>query len=155
MAIYAVHSPALDGDPAAAFDRARTLRQGFAFWALVFGPAWLLFKGLWLALATWILGAVLVGLAIGAGFLPPGAGVALYWLASLFLGIEGRAMQGRALARNGRPLADIVGGADADDAARGFLARALKNPAPLPTRASVPPASGPPQVLGLFPEAGR
>ena len=109
MAIYAVHSPALVGNPAAAFDRAKVLRLGFAAWGFVFGPLWLLSKRLWLALGAWILGAAIVGFAIAFGALRPGAGFVLYGLAALFIGIEGRALQGWALARRGLPLADIVG----------------------------------------------
>jgi hypothetical protein len=154
MAIYAVHSPALDGDRALAFDRAKVLRLGFAAWGFVFGPLWLLAKRLWLALGAFILGAALVGLAIAFGVLRPGTGVVLYWLAALFIGIEGRAWQGLALARRGLPLADIVAAGDRESAEREFLARAFSRPAR--GAASVGPA--PPsanEIIGLFPQAGR
>jgi hypothetical protein len=157
MAIYAVHSPSLDRDPAAAFDRARTLKLGFVSSALVFGPLWLMARGLWLALAGWGLAAALVALAVGLGVLAPPAAVLLYWLSALYLGLEGRTLQASALARNGRPLADIVSGAAAVDAERGFLVRALEARPEAPaatTRTSAPPARGGSEIIGLFPEAG-
>jgi hypothetical protein len=157
MAIYAVHSPAHERDPVAAFERARTLKLGFAIWAFVFGPFWLLAKGLWLALAGWVLGAAIVGATVATGVLRPEAGSALYWLAALFLGFEGRALQAAALTRAGRPLADIVGGLGVDDAERGFLARALDasaHPPAAAARAGFAPPRGESSIIGLFPEAG-
>ena len=156
MAIYAVHSSAADSEPAAAFERAEFLRTGFAPAAFVFGPFWLLAKRLWLALAAWVLGAALVGFALAIGALQGEAALLLYTLCNLFLGLEGRALQGQTLARNGRPLVEIVGGADAEEAERAYLARAL---APRATssaafsRAGTPPRGGP-HIIGLFPEAG-
>jgi Protein of unknown function (DUF2628) len=157
MAIYAVHSPALGDDPAKAFDRARTLRQGYARWGLVFGPLWLLFKGLWLALAAWVVGAALVEFAISKGVLSSDAGLALYALSAVFIGLEGRHLQGHALTRSGRPLADIVVGANALEAERDFLARTLITPTPVVAapRVNPPPSSGDSHILGLFPEAQR
>ncbi len=159
MATYAVYSPAFDGDPATAFDRARAIRLGFAPWALVFGPLWLLANQLWLALAAWIAGAALVEVAVGQGGLGPAAATTLYWLAAVFLGFEGRNLQGAALARAGRPLVDLVEAADEQDAEYRFLARALSaapapRPANRPARTPPPPPGGP-HVIGLFPEAGR
>jgi hypothetical protein len=155
MAIYAVHSPSLERDPVAAFDRARTLKLGFAWAAFFFGPLWLLARGLWAALAVWLLVAAAAGLAVGFGLLNPFAAAALYGLSVWFLGLEGRSLQAGALARRGRPLADIVMGAAPMDAERGFLARALHarpptSAAPIRAGASARGGSG---IIGLFPEA--
>ena len=155
MAIYAVHSPA-DGDPASAFDRAEFLPTGFSPAAFVFGPFWLLANRLWLALAAWVLCAALVGFAVAIGALNGGAALLLYSLSNLFLGLEGRVLQGETLARYGRPLVDIVGGADADEAERAYLARSLAPRAAASAsaaRATIPQRGGP-QVIGFFPEAG-
>ncbi len=155
MAIYAVHSPAFDSDPAAAFDRSKFLRVGFSTAALIFAPFWLLAKRLWLALAVWIFCAAVVGLALAYGALDGGAALLLYLLSAVYLGLEGRALQGETLARNGRPLVEIVGGADLPDAERAFLARAL---APRPAAATAAPRAAPssrgPHIIGFFPEAG-
>jgi len=155
MAIYAVHCPAGDGD-AATLERAKFLKVGFCAAALAFGPMWLLAHRLWRPLALWILGAALVALALAQGVFGADAAVWLYALSALYLGLEGRALQGAALARRGRPLADVICAADSSTAERGFFERAFAAPpraAPRPRAA--PPSSAPPQVLGLFPEAGR
>jgi hypothetical protein len=155
MAIYAVHSPALDDDPVRAFDRAKLLRLGFARWAFVFGPLWLLASRLWLAFAAWCVVAALLGFAVARGALAPDAGMLFYWLGGLFLGFEGRALQGGALTRGGLPLADIVSAETRDAAERAFLARALAAPRPdRGPRASATPAPDPRAIIGLFPQAG-
>ena len=157
MAIYAVHCPAGDGD-AATFERAKFLKLGFCAAAFVFGPIWLLAHRLWRPLALWALSAALVGFALAEGVLSADAASWLYALSALYLGLEGRALQGAALARRGRPLADLVCAADSSTAERGFFERAFAAPPPprgAPRAHAAPPSSAPPQVLGLFPEAGR
>jgi hypothetical protein len=154
MAIYAFHSPALDRDTASALESTTVLRLGFAPWGFVFGPIWLLAKRLWLALGAWILGAAVVGFAVSWGLLRPDTAVILYWLAALFIGIDGRTLQGWALARRGSPLADIVAAGSSESAEREFFARALA--APARGAASVGPApSSAQEIIGLFPRAGR
>jgi hypothetical protein len=155
MTIYAVHCPAGDGE--AAFERMSVLKLGFSWGAFVFGPLWLLAHRLWRPLGVFILAAALVGFAEAQGALGGGAATALYLLSALYFGFEGRALEGAALARRGRPLADIVCATDISGAEAGFLSRALAlqplrgaPPAHMP-----PPPSTTPQVLGLFPEAGR
>jgi len=156
MAIYAVHSSALDGDPVGAFDQARTLRLGFAWGALVFGPFWLLARGLWRAFAVWVLGAALVVAALASGWLAPGVASMLYWLSALYLGFEGRGLRGAAFGRSGRPLAGIVVAFDREDAERRFLIGALVEPARVAVapRAAATPFKGA-SIIGSFPEAGR
>ena len=155
MATYAVHS-ADEGDPASAFDRAEFLRTGFSPAAFVFGPFWLLANRLWLALAGWLLGAALIGFAVAIGVLNGGTALLLYSLSNLFLGLEGRELLGETLARYGRPLVDIVGGADAEEAERAYLARSLAPRAAAPAGAARAPTAprGGPHIIGFFPEAG-
>ena len=155
MAIYAVHSPALDGAPTTAFDRARVLRLGFAVWGLVLGPIWLLVQGLWLALAAWIGAAAIVGVAIAFGILQPGSGLALYALAALFIGIEARALQSSALTRRGLPLADIVSAPDSETAELAFLVRALAPATASAAATAGPAAAGAHEIIGLFPSPSR
>ncbi|MGO9768516.1 MAG: DUF2628 domain-containing protein [Roseiarcus sp.] len=156
MAIYAVHCPTGEGE-AAALERAEFVKLGFCRTALVFGPLWLLAHRLWRPLALWLIGAALVGFALASGVLGADAAVGLYVLSALYLGLEGRALQGAALTRRGRPLADVVCARDASAAEFGFFTRALVPPPPRGTQraAPPPPSSAPPEVLGLFPQAGR
>ena len=155
MAIYACHSPALDRGAASALESATVLRLGFAPWGFVFGPIWLLAKRLWLALGAWILGAAVVGFAIAFGVLRPGAGFALYALAALFIGIEGRALQSWALARRGLPLADIVSASDSETAELVFLSRSLSAAATSASGSSRSAHANAHDIIGLFPNASR
>ena len=156
MAIYAVHCSAGDGEPATALERAAFLKRGFCAAAFVFGPIWLIAHRLWRPLALWLLGAALVGFALAGGVLGAEAVFWLYALSALYLGLEGRALQGVALARRGRPLADIVCAADSSTAELEFFARRSAQPAPrsAPRADFGPPSSATLEVVGLFPEAG-
>src|SRR4051794_11415266 len=63
MPVYTVHAPArqnLGGGPTsiAAADKFVFVRDGFHVWAFVFGPLWLLFHRLWLALLGYLVVAI-------------------------------------------------------------------------------------------------
>ena len=61
MALWSVHLPrAL---PPEAAERAVFVRDGFAFWALVFGPLWFLRHREWLGLVGWLVLAALIRVA--------------------------------------------------------------------------------------------
>ena len=156
MAIYRVHIPT-GLDPLAAADKTRFIPEGFAAWALAFGPLWLLAKRQWLAFGVWIFGAALGISAISAGLLPEQAAGALYALSTIYLGFEGRNIVSAALARSGAPLVDIATGADRLSAERAFFSRWPGAPG-APPKAPTPRASGAPSpsqaIIGLFPEAG-
>lgn len=155
MAIYRVHTP-VGLNPLFQADQTRFVRDGFAGWALIFGPLWLLAKRQWLALLVWIAGAMLVGAAISARLLPEQTAGALYLLSALYLGFEGRNLVSAALERSGAPLVDIAAGSDRVTAERVLFSRwnrvaeAPRAPAP---RAAASPAA-PHAIIGLFPEAG-
>lgn len=156
MAIFAVHCSTGEADAAAALERARFVRLGFSLGAFLFGPVWLLARRLWRPLALFVVGAALVGFAAACGFIAPGAVFWLYVAYAFYLGFEGRAFLTAALTRRGLPLADLVCAADLSAAEIGFFSRGV---APAASRAasapSRPPHFPPPQILGVFPEAGR
>ena len=154
MAIYAVHCPAGEAELAKAFERAHFLRLGHCRAATVFGPLWLAAHRLWRPLGLWLLGAAIVGAAVAFRLIGSEAALWLYVLSAFYLGLEARAFEGAALVRGGEPLVDVVCAADAASAERAFFARALALPPPLRAAASGSTAGRPPEVLGLFPEAG-
>ncbi|MGG5820789.1 DUF2628 domain-containing protein [Falsiroseomonas sp. HW251] len=84
------------------------VREGFSFWAFVFGFLWFLFNRLWWeALA-------LLALTIGAGFLPdPVSGVAILAL-HLLAGMEARDRLRAKLARKGLAELGVVAAPDQD-----------------------------------------
>src|SRR3954454_8190674 len=49
MPVYTVHAPTAYAADFRATDRFVFVRDGFHFWAMVFGPLWLAWKRLWLA----------------------------------------------------------------------------------------------------------
>ena len=151
MKLYAIHAPraveALAGP-----EGARAAGAGFCLAALVFGPLWLLFRGLWLALFGYLMLAAAVVAAASLGWIGPGAAAALFALGHLYLGVEGRALAIAARHRSGRPLIDVVFAHSALEAEKIYLERALTSAPPAPRRGA-PPTS--PEVIGLFPEPGR
>jgi hypothetical protein len=144
--LYAIHASRADGA-----ESARAARAGFSWAALVFGPLWLLARGLWGALIVYaVLAAAIVALA-SLGWLIPGAAVLLIALGHLYLGVEGRALAMFARDRAGRELVDVVHARSVLEAEKIYLERALHPGSAAALR--VPPAA--PEVIGLFPEPGR
>lgn len=164
MPLYAAHAP--QGAPTlAAADRVALVPQGFSWPAFFFGPWWLLAKGLWRALLGWFAVTALMGAAYALIGAPYPALAAAQLMIALYLGLEGARLRSNALARGGRPLADLVAASDDQVALKTFFERwseAEPPPAPAPREPS-PDAAGPrpagagslrQPVLGLFPEPG-
>jgi hypothetical protein len=155
MTIYRVLLPTDASDPIDIAERASFHREGFCWPALLFGPAWLLARGLWRPLGAWCLGALVVALALRQGVLPGSGAAWLYILGAILLGLEGRDFVAAATERKGFRLVDIVAGSDDATAERAFFARWRPDAAPapnVPARPNVPLAQ--PHVIGMFPEAG-
>jgi hypothetical protein len=151
MKLFAILAPQTV-EAVAGAEGARAAKTGFAWAALVFGPLWLLARGLWLALLAYaVLAATAIALA-GIDELRPGAAVALAALGHLYLAVDGRALAIAARRRGGRLLVDLVFAGSALEAEKIYLERVLRPAAP-PPRRGFPPAQ--PDVIGLFPEPGR
>jgi len=60
MPVYTVHEPPLrkGADEAASADRVMFVRDGFSFWAFLFGPVWMFWRGLWLVLLLYVVATV-------------------------------------------------------------------------------------------------
>ncbi len=161
MPVYTVHAPVTNGAGIAAIERFAFVRDGFHFWAAVFGPLWLVWHWLWLALIGWIA----VALAINVGMARLGAdGTAIFWvdmLIALLMGFEASSIRRwTVVARNW------------ETAERRFFDRwtarqrvvndqaAIDRGAPPPTRDmpgqafSRPPPLPRNEIIGLFPEPG-
>ena len=154
MAIYRVLLPAGEADAAAMAARADFVRDGFCWPAFLFGPLWLLARGLWRAMAAWCLGAAIVLIGARYAGAPEPAVDGLYGLSALWLGLEGQGLVAAARRRAGFRLVDVSVGANARAAEHAFFSRWLAEPPPAsaPARAAAPAA--PAHVIGLFPEAG-
>src|SRR5882724_9954119 len=122
MTIYTVHAPPLRGNETA-YDPARFefIRDGFYFWAFVFGPLWLLFKQLWVALIFYIVAitALQVGLwLIGIPSAPRGA---VTLLMHLLVGLEAATLQRWTFGENEWSQLSVVSGNNYEAAERRFF----------------------------------
>ena len=173
MPVYTVHAPVANGAGIAAIERFAFVRDGFHFWAAVFGPLWLVWHRLWLALIGWII----VALAINVGMARLGASGTAIFLANLLIvllmGFEASSIRRWTLSRRNWRQLDIVVARNKETAERRFFDRwtaqqrglsndqlAVDRGAPPPTR-DIPgqPFSRPPplpqsEIIGLFPEPG-
>src|SRR5262249_22504544 len=99
MPVYTVHAPSLGGADLRATDRFVFVRDGFHFWAMIFGPFWLLWHRLWLVLLGWV---VLLG-ALQAGLSSVGVGRASIFFAdlvvALLMGFEASSLRRWTLSR--------------------------------------------------------
>lgn len=148
MKLYAIHAPLV---ALSAPDKILAASTGFSLAGLVFGPLWLLARGLWLVLLAYVLAEVVVVAAVRFGVLTPAAALALDALGHLYVACEGRALRSAARARGGRPVADVIYAHSALEAEKLFLERTLTVPAPA-WGGGVPVAS---DIIGLFPEPSR
>jgi hypothetical protein len=151
MKLYTIHAP-IGPAVLAGLEGARAARTGFSFAAFLFGPLWLLVRGLWLALVGYVVLAALVMGLVGYGWLRPGAALALFALAEFYLSVEGRALAVAARARRGRPLVDVIFARSGLEAEKIYFERAL---AAAPAAAPRGVARAEEGVIGSFPEAGR
>ena len=171
MPVYTVHAPTANAG-IAAIERFAFVRDGFHFWAAVFGPLWLVWHRLWLALIGWIV----VILAVDVGMTGLGANGTAILLANvliaLLMGFEASSVRRWTLSRRNWRQLDIVVARNQEAAERRFFDRwtakqrllsndsaAVDRGAPPPTR-DIPgqPFSKPPspqsEIIGLFPEPG-
>lgn len=154
MAIFSVHIP--DAPRELAADRAVFVRDGFAFWAVLFGPLWFLRHREWLGVVGWLVIAALVGIA--EGWLGAVVGGGLELVLALATGVVANDVRRLTLTLRGFREQGVVEGQNSEAAERRFfdvwLARpraVVAPPAPPPLH---PSRSVPPGVLGLFPENG-
>jgi Protein of unknown function (DUF2628) len=165
MSVYTVHEPPLrTADSRPDPERFVFVRDGFYFWAFLFGPLWMLWRGLWLVLAAYVVillaiqGTIVI---VGASSLAP---MAIAVLMSLLVGLEAGTLRRFTLRRRGWRNVGIVSGEDSQDAERRFFETWLKGapsdgevvpPARPPTQPPpLPRAPQPPDVIGLFPQPG-
>ena len=171
MPVYTVHAPTANAG-IAAIERFAFVRDGFHFWAAVFGPLWLVWHRLWLALIGWIV----VILAVDVGMTGLGANGTAILLANvliaLLMGFEASSVRRGTLSRRNWRQLDIVVARNQEAAERRFFDRwtakqrvvndqtAVDRGAPPPTRDipgqafSRPPPLPQNEIIGLFPEPG-
>jgi Protein of unknown function (DUF2628) len=167
MSVYTVHEPPLrTADSRPDPERFVFVRDGFYFWAFLFGPLWMLWRRLWLVLAAYL--AILLAIQgtamiAGTSFLAP---MAIAVLMSLLVGLEAGSLRRFTLWRRGFRNVGVVSGEDSEDAERRFFDTWLRGapsksevvppapPLPLVQPPPLPRAPQSPDVIGLFPQPG-
>jgi len=169
MSVYTVHAPprrtADAKQDAAGFV---FVRDGFAIWAFLLPPLWMLWHRMWLALA----GYIAISAALQALGRTVGASAALIGivgvLVSLLIGLEAATLRRYALSSRGWRTVGVVSGDDLEAAERRFFDSWARRGAAAPSAVPVAaPPAGPatavaaartiaPQsdIIGLFPEPG-
>ena len=171
MAIYTVHEPPLkknETEPNP--DRYVFVRDGFYFWAFLFGPLWMLRRRLWLVLLCYVLVTSALAIVLRTAGASANVGMAVGFLVAVLVGCEAGTLRRFTLERRGYRTVGLVVGDDRDSAERRFfqswvdggrVSTAILPPESPNLPPTLPPA-GPslhrPQagagVLGLFPQPG-
>ena len=161
MPVYTVHQPPLrrdetESDPA----RIAFVRDGFAFWAFLLGPLWMLSHGLWLVLLGYCV--ALAAIYFGLHKMAASAGVmwAIWLLTQILVGLEASSLRRWTLRRRGWTDTGVVVADDLNMAERRFYdawttgadTLAPEPPSTPPARRASAPASR--DVIGLFPQPG-
>lgn len=172
MRVYTVHAPSIgDAGTRVAGDRFVLVRDGFHFWAFVFGLFWLLYHRLWWASLGYVV--VVIGVMVALALLHVSSGTDFFvmLLLALLMGFEAASLRRWTLSRRKWRQLDVVVGNDEQDAERRFFDRwttrqsdpandqaGVDRGAPPPTREvagqgfSRPPSQ--PGIVGLFPQPG-
>ncbi len=123
MKLYSVHYRHEDAASLAGLaERAVLVKEGFCWPALFFGPLWLAWRGLWLALAFYVaLMLVVVAFAMLTG-LPSGAVSLVTMAINLLLALEGNGVRRWSLERRRYHERTIVAGGNLPEAEERFFA---------------------------------
>jgi hypothetical protein len=165
MAVYTVHEPPPKRyESAPAPERFAFVRDGFSFWACVFGPLWMLRHRMWLVFLGYLV--LVVGIEVGLHLLQVSStiGLVVGVLLALLIGFEAGTLRRFTLARRKWTNIGIVVGDDLETAEQrffdGWARQAAHDGEPLPPSSpSLPTGTPMPRqsaadVIGLFPQPG-
>lgn len=149
MAVYSVHLPRYGGERVA---EAAFVREGFHWSAFLFGALWLLWRGIWLALAVWLAFCLLLSGLAAFGFISTAAFYLVVLLLHLLLGFEANRLIETRLERRGYRLVQIVAARALDEAQFAFF-RHIEAPDRAIERDLAAGERGD-ESSGLFPQSG-
>jgi hypothetical protein len=160
MPVFTVHAP-VSAVRRADSDRFVFVRDGFHFWAFLFGPLWLIAHRLWLMLVAYIVVvAAIIALTVALRISDDARSVVLL-IVALLTGYEAANAQRWTLSRGWWRELGVVVADDAEAAERRFFAQWTgeapsiglpidRAPPPVPTARSGASSD----VIGLFPQPG-
>lgn len=162
MPVYTVHAPA---DPSSREDTDKFvfLRDGFHFWAMLFGPLWLIWHRLWLVLLGYVAASAVAGISLALLGASGNVRMLVFSLLAILMGLEAASLRRWSYSRGKWRLIDFVVADDVEAAERRFFDRwtehrdtDLSPSHEVPTTYYPPRATtAPPQgIIGLFPEPG-
>jgi hypothetical protein len=158
MAVYTVHEPPPKGfeqtsDP----ERFDFVRDGFSFWAFLFGPLWMLRHRMWLVLLGYVGVSVVLELIFSLlGTTAAPRLVASFLLATL-VGMEAATLRRFTLGRRRWTNLGVIVADDLEAAERRFFDLWVKSGGAAPRTISEPQSrqlTSAPDVIGLFPQPG-
>lgn len=162
MAVYTVHQPPLrNGETAPDPDRFVLVRDGFYFWAFVFGPVWMAWRRLWLVLALYLAFMIAVVTALQIMDASRGMQAVVMVGIAILVGLEAGTLRRWTLGLRGWRNVGVVIGDNIETAERRFFSQWYDSDRQI-MRAEVkkPQAGGlrlsrdnSSDVIGLFPEA--
>jgi hypothetical protein len=122
MAVYTAHEPPLqrDGKPTAP-ERFVFVRDGFSFWAFLFGPLWMLRHRMWLAFFCFVAVVVLMEYGLRRLGLSGDVIVIVGLLLALLIGFESGTLRRFTLARRKWANVGVIVGDDLESAERRFF----------------------------------
>jgi hypothetical protein len=166
MSVYTVHEPPMRAaDASVEPQRFVFVRDGFYLWAFLLAPLWMVWHRQWLVLAVYVVGSVVIDVALrwlgGSATVIALVGI----LIALLIGLEAATLRRFTFKRRGWRDIGIVGGDRLKDAERRFFDSWVRQAAApdgtttkaKPDRAPVAPAQALSEasgVIGLFPEPG-
>src|SRR5215470_1950713 len=158
MAVYTVHEPPpkrfeQTSDP----ERFAFVRDGFSFWAFVFGPLWMLRHRMWLVLVGYI--GVSAALELMFSLLGSTAAPRLVtsFLLAILVGMEAATLRRFTLGRGRWSNLGVIVADDLEAAERRFFDVWVKSGGAAPRTVSEPQSRqlmSTPDVIGLFPQPG-
>lgn len=170
MKTYTAHErDGQDGSLAERADAIVFVKEGIAWWALLFPEIWLIAKGMWLVLAAFLLFVFAVQGIVLALEWPEAIAGTIRFMACLLLALLGNDLRRWTLARKGYRFAGLASGRDRAECEQRFFEEWLQGksepvspapaekPKPVETKPSPAARTGATadDVIGLFPEPGR
>lgn len=162
MPVYTVHAPAAP-DLRDETEKFVFVRDGFHFWAMLFGPFWLVWYRLWLVLFGYLALSLVVAVVLSLLGAATDVRLLVFGLIALLMGLEAASLRRWSYSRGRWQQIDFVVADDEEAAERRFFDRwteghdAGAGPTfHVPTAPNQPRATpeGPQGIIGLFPEPG-